>query len=279
MVAQIIDGRKVAQAVTEEVKAEVAGMSAKPCLDVVLVGDNPASQTYVRMKAKKAEEVGIISRTHVLPATITQEELEQLIAKLNNSKETNGILVQLPLPKHLDEQKIISLISPLKDVDGFHPLNMGKMLRGEPCLLPCTPHGIITLIESTGVKLEGKHAVVIGRSNIVGKPTAILLLSKNATVTICHSKSKLEEHCPRADILVAAIGRAKMIGANLVKKGAIVIDVGVNKVDEGSLVGDVDFEAVKEKVSFITPVPGGVGPMTVAFLMKNTLEAKKLQEK
>lgn len=277
MVAQIIDGKQIALQVTEEVKKEVAGLKVKPCLDVVLVGDNAASQTYVRMKTKKAEELGIVSHSHVLPSTVTQQELEQLIKKLNSSREVNGILVQLPLPKHLNEQKIISLISPEKDVDGFHPVNMGRMLRGEPCLVPCTPNGIMRLLESTGVSLEGKHAVVIGRSNIVGKPTAVLLLSRNATVTVCHSKSKLEEHCPRADVLVAAIGKAKMIGSSLVKKGAIVIDVGTNKGVDGKLVGDVDFDAVKEKASFISPVPGGVGPMTVAFLMRNTLEAAKMQ--
>ncbi|MBI5159641.1 bifunctional methylenetetrahydrofolate dehydrogenase/methenyltetrahydrofolate cyclohydrolase FolD [Candidatus Micrarchaeota archaeon] len=277
MVARLIDGKQVALQVTEEVKREVAGLKVKPCLDVVLVGDNPASQTYVRMKTKKAEELGIVSHSHVLPSTTTQQELEQLIKKLNSSRDVHGILVQLPLPKHLNEQKIISLISPEKDVDGFHPVNMGKLLRGEKGLLPCTPNGVMSLLDSTGVSLEGKHAVVIGRSNIVGKPTAVLLLSKNCTVTVCHSKSKLEEHCPRADILVAAIGKAKMIGASLIKQGAIVIDVGTNKGADGKLVGDVDFDAVKSKASFITPVPGGVGPMTVAFLMRNTLEACKAQ--
>ena len=276
MSAQIIDGKALAAATKAEAAAEAAALKAKgiePCLAVILVGENPASQVYVRGKVKDCGECGIKSLELRMPETTTQEELLAKIAELAADKTVNGILVQLPLPKQIDERAVIDAIPPEKDVDGFSPVNVGRMQIGEPCYLPCTPAGCIRMIESTGTDIAGKNAVVIGRSNIVGKPAALLLLAKNATVTICHSRTKnLKEVCAAADILVAAVGREGFVTGDMVKPGAAVIDVGINRVD-GKVVGDVDFDAVSAVAGFITPVPGGVGPMTVSMLMENTLEA------
>ena len=242
---------------------------------VILVGDDPASRVYVNNKKKACAEVGIYSREYALPKETTQEELLNLIRELNQDPEIHGILVQLPLPDHLDERQVLETISPDKDVDGFHPVNVGRLVTGQPCLKPCTPAGIIELIDRTGIELKGKEAVVVGRSNIVGKPVALLLLARHATVTICHSRTeRIDEVCRRADVLVAAVGRPEMITGDWVKPGAVVIDVGINRVEKG-LVGDVEFDTAKEKAGYITPVPGGVGPMTIAMLMKNTVEAAR----
>ena len=276
MSAKIIDGKALALSVRNEIKNEIASFNGKaPGLAVVLVGDNPASAIYVRNKEKACEEVGIASFSYRLPATATQQEVEEVVSELAVNDLINGILVQLPLPEGLNESKILSLIPPEKDVDGFSAVNVGKMFLGEDGLVACTPHGIIKLIKYAGVDIKGKRAVVVGRSNIVGKPVAILLLKENATVTVCHSKTEnLKEVCLSADILVVAIGKARFITADMVKPGATVIDVGTNRVD-GKLVGDVDFEGVKDIASAITPVPGGVGPMTITMLMYNTLCAYK----
>ena len=276
MSAKIIDGKALALSVRNEIKNEIASFNGKaPGLAVVLVGDNPASAIYVRNKEKACEEVGIASFSYRLPATATQQEVEGVVSELAVNDLINGILVQLPLPEGLNESKILSLIPPEKDVDGFSAVNVGKMFLGEDGLVACTPHGIIKLIKYAGVDIKGKRAVVVGRSNIVGKPVAILLLKENATVTVCHSKTEnLKEVCLSADILVVAIGKARFITADMVKPGATVIDVGTNRVD-GKLVGDVDFEGVKDIASAITPVPGGVGPMTITMLMYNTLCAYK----
>jgi methylenetetrahydrofolate dehydrogenase (NADP+)/methenyltetrahydrofolate cyclohydrolase len=240
----------------------------------VLVGDDPASQVYVRNKAKASAEVGINSFQHRPPATITTEELLGLVRELNENNDVHGILVQLPLPDGIDETAVLEEITPAKDVDGFHPYNMGRLMIGNPGLRPCTPYGIMRLLASTGVELSGKKAVVIGRSNIVGKPMAMMLLKENATVTICHSRTKdLPEVVRGADVVVAAVGRAEMVTGDWIKDGAIVIDVGMNRNDAGKLVGDVEFESASKKASYITPVPGGVGPMTIAMLLKNTVEA------
>lgn len=277
----IIDGRAVSKAVREQVKAETVGVKEKgvtPGLAVIIVGDDPASQVYVRNKEKACEEVGFYSEKFALPAETTQEELNNLVLELNDRPDINGILCQLPLPDHLNDKEVINLINPLKDVDAFHPVNVGAIMIGDYNFLPCTPAGIMELIHSTGVDITGKKAVVMGRSNIVGKPMAMLLLHENATVEITHSKTKnLSEITREADILVAAIGKAKFVKANMVKEGAIVIDVGMDRDENGKLCGDVDFENVAEKCQFITPVPGGVGPMTISMLMKNTLTAAKLQ--
>ena len=277
----IIDGRAVSKAVREQVKAETVGVKEKgvtPGLAVIIVGDDPASQVYVRNKEKACEEVGFYSEKFALPAETTQEELNNLVLELNDRPDINGILCQLPLPSHLNDKEVINLINPLKDVDAFHPVNVGAIMIGDYNFLPCTPAGIMELIHSTGVDITGKKAVVMGRSNIVGKPMAMLLLHENATVEITHSKTKnLSEITREADILVAAIGKAKFVKANMVKEGAIVIDVGMDRDENGKLCGDVDFENVAEKCQFITPVPGGVGPMTISMLMKNTLTAAKLQ--
>ena len=278
--AKIISGKEIAAQVRAELKSEIEELKAAtgttPGLTVVLVGENPASLVYVRNKIKACEEVGIKSVQHKLPETTTHAELLALIRELNASKEVHGILVQLPLPKQIDEEEILEEISPSKDVDGFHPYNVGRLMIGNPVLQPCTPYGVMRLIESTGVDLSGKDAVVVGRSNIVGKPMAMMLLRRNATVTVCHSKTKdLAERIKKADILVAAIGRAEFIKGEWVKEGAVVIDVGMNRTPEGKLVGDVDFEGASERASFITPVPGGVGPMTIAMLLKNTVEAAR----
>ena len=246
--------------------------------NVIIVGDDPASQVYVRNKEKACEECGFYSVKYALDADTTQDELNALIDKLNKDEKINGILCQLPLPKHLDDKEVINRIDPIKDVDAFHPVNVGAIMIGDYNFLPCTPAGVMELIHSTGVDVTGKKAVVIGRSNIVGKPMAMLLLHENATVEITHSKTlDLKSITKEADILVAAIGRAKFVTADMVKNGAIVIDVGMNRDENGKLCGDVDFENVKDKCSFITPVPGGVGPMTISMLMRNTLTAAKLQ--
>ena len=277
--ANIIDGKAVSAQVKEEIRQEVEALKAKGVeigLAVVIVGDDPASQVYVKNKEKACETVGFNSYKYALPAETTEEELLALVDKLNKDDKVDGILVQLPLPKHLDDKIIINNIRPDKDVDAFHPVNVGKIMIGDYSFLPCTPAGVMELIKSTGTDVAGKECVIIGRSNIVGKPQAMLLLHQNGTVTITHSKTKnLKEVCARADILVAAVGRAKMVTADYIKEGAVVIDVGMNRDENGKLCGDVDFEDCKEKAGYITPVPGGVGPMTIAMLMKNTLTAGK----
>lgn len=275
-----IDGKLISAAVKERVKLEVEALKSEGIttgLAVIIVGEDPASKVYVANKKKACEALGIISEEYALPETTTQEELLALIDELNHKKSINGILCQLPLPKHLDEQAVINAILPEKDVDAFHPTNVGKIMLGEYDFVPCTPAGIMEMLQYENIDIEGKTCVVIGRSNIVGKPMGMLLLHKNGTVTICHSRTKnLSEVCKNADILVAAVGRPNFVTADMVKEGAVVIDVGINRVD-GKLVGDVDFEAVKDKCSAITPVPGGVGPMTIAMLMQNTLTAAKKQ--
>ncbi|HHT75180.1 MAG: bifunctional methylenetetrahydrofolate dehydrogenase/methenyltetrahydrofolate cyclohydrolase FolD [Methanomassiliicoccaceae archaeon] len=285
MSAKIISGAEIAEQIRQELRKDIASLKEKgvtPGLAVVLVGEDPASQSYVRMKGKACEELGLFSQTIVKPADTSEEELLALIDSLNADPRIHGILVQLPLPKHIDENKVILRIDPNKDVDGFHPINVGKMLIGEPGFLPCTPHGIQEMLIRSGVDPEGKHVVVVGRSNIVGKPVAAILVQKrkgaNATVTIAHSRTRdLASITRSADILVAAMGSPQFIKADMVREGAVVIDVGSNRIDDPSAkrgyrwVGDVDFEAVKEKASAITPVPGGVGPMTIVMLMKNTV--------
>ena len=277
----IIDGKAVSKKVKEDVKAECEQLKAKgitPGLAVIIVGEDHASQVYVHNKEVACEACGFHSVKYALPAETTQEELNALIDELNEDNSINGILCQLPLPKHLDDKEVINRINPIKDVDAFHPVNVGAIMIGDYNYLPCTPAGVMELIHSTGVDVSGKKAVVIGRSNIVGKPMAMLLLHENATVEITHSKTQsLADVTKEADILVAAIGKAKFVTADMVKQGAVVIDVGMNRDENGKLCGDVDFESVKDKCSFITPVPGGVGPMTIAMLMKNTLTAAKFQ--
>jgi len=277
----IIDGKAVSKKVKEDVKAECEQLKAKgvtPGLAVIIVGDDPASQVYVHNKEVACGACGFYSVKYALPAETTQEELNALIDKLNKDDKINGILCQLPLPSHLDDKEVINRIDPLKDVDAFHPVNVGAIMIGDYNYLPCTPAGVMELIHSTGVDVSGKKAVVMGRSNIVGKPMAMLLLHENATVEITHSRTQnLADITKEADILVAAIGKAKFVKADMVKDGAVVIDVGMNRDENGKLCGDVDFEDVKDKCSFITPVPGGVGPMTIAMLMKNTLTAAKIQ--
>ncbi|MBI5826931.1 MAG: bifunctional methylenetetrahydrofolate dehydrogenase/methenyltetrahydrofolate cyclohydrolase FolD [Deltaproteobacteria bacterium] len=279
--SRIIDGREIAAQVRAEIKSEISLLKEKtgltPGLAVVLVGDDPASRVYVRNKGKACEEVGIRSFQHTLPADTGEEELLALIKGLNGSKDVNGILVQLPLPSHIDEETVIEAVSPQKDVDGFHPYNVGRLTIGRPLLQPCTPSGVMRMIESIGVDLTGKEAVVVGRSNIVGKPMALMLLHKNATVTICHSKTRdIAQKVRSADIVIAAVGRAGFIKGEWIKDGAVVIDVGINRTAEGKLAGDVEFEGASRRASFITPVPGGVGPMTIAMLLKNTVEAAKM---
>lgn len=279
--AQIIDGKKISAEVKAGVAAEVAALKEKGVsvgLAVVIVGNNPASRVYVNNKKKACAACEIDSYEYALPEETTEEELLRLIDQLNHDSKVNGILVQLPVPKQIDDHKIIAAISPLKDVDAFTEGNVGKIMIGEYNFLPCTPAGCMDLIDSTGVSVDGKNCVVIGRSNIVGKPMAMLLLHRNGTVTICHSHTKnLREICSQADILVAAVGKAGFVTADMVKEGAVVIDVGMNRNAEGKLCGDVDFEAVEKKAGYITPVPGGVGPMTIATLMRNTLTAAKVQ--
>ncbi|HIZ11493.1 MAG TPA: bifunctional methylenetetrahydrofolate dehydrogenase/methenyltetrahydrofolate cyclohydrolase FolD [Candidatus Eubacterium faecavium] len=277
----IIDGKAVSAAVRERVRLETQELKKQgvtPGLAVIIVGDDPASQVYVRNKEKACAEVGFYSEKFALPAETTQQELNALVQELNARKDINGILCQLPLPGHLDDKEVINLIDPIKDVDAFHPVNVGAIMIGDYHFLPCTPAGIMELLHSTGIEIAGKKAVVIGRSNIVGKPMAMLLLHADATVEITHSKTaNLKEITKEADILVAAVGRAKFVTADMVKDGAVVIDVGMNRDGNGKLCGDVDFDSVAEKCSFITPVPGGVGPMTISMLMQNTLTAAKLQ--
>lgn len=279
--AQIIDGKKVSAEVKARVAAEVAALKEKgvtPGLAVIIVGDDSASQVYVKNKEKACAETGMYSEKYALPAETTQEELLNLVKELNGKKEISGILCQLPLPSHLNSDIVINAIDPIKDVDAFHPVNVGKIMIGDYAFLPCTPAGVMELIKSAGVDPQGKNCVVVGRSNIVGKPMAMLLLHKNATVTICHSKTvNLAEITKQADILVAAVGRAKFITGDMIKPGAVVIDVGMNRDENGKLCGDVDFESAEKTAGAITPVPGGVGPMTIAMLMENTLTAAKIQ--
>lgn len=279
MTAQLINGKELSAELKQEMKVEVDALKQKgltPHLTVVLVGDNPASRSYVKGKEKAAEVTGISSSVIELPSTTSEVELLQLISELNIDQSVHGILVQLPLPDQIREQQVIEAIHPDKDVDGFHPINIGRMMTGEDTFLPCTPYGIITMLKSKNIEIEGKHAVVIGRSNIVGKPVGQLLLNENATVTYCHSKTKnMKEIAANADILIAAIGKAHAITTDYIKDGAVVIDVGINRKADGKLTGDVDFENVKEKASFITPVPRGVGPMTITMLLKNTIKAAK----
>ncbi|MGZ7443896.1 bifunctional methylenetetrahydrofolate dehydrogenase/methenyltetrahydrofolate cyclohydrolase FolD [Paenibacillus sp. TH7-28] len=282
MSAPIINGKQVSQDIRASLREEVEELKKQgftPGLAVVLVGEDPASQVYVRNKEKACQDLGYYSEVHRLPASTAQEELLALVDKLNRQNNIHGILVQLPLPKHIDEKAVIDAISVDKDVDGFHPVNVGNLVIGDDSLLPCTPAGVIELIKRTGVEIAGKHAVVIGRSNIVGKPVSLLLQRENATVTMCHSRTaNMKELTKQADILVVAIGRANFVDASYVKPGAVVIDVGMNRLDNGKLAGDVDFDSVKEVSGPITPVPGGVGPMTITMLMQNTLiAAKRLQ--
>jgi len=290
MAAKIIDGKQIAAEIRAELKEQVSLLKDKgvvPGLGVILVGADAASISYVTAKEKACSEAGIYSDDNRLPAETTEEELLGLVAKMNNDPKINGILVQLPLPKHIDEQKVLLAIDPSKDVDGFHPMNVGKMVVGDKAFLPCTPHGIIQMLMRTGVNLEGAEVVIVGRSNIVGKPLANMLIQKskagNATVTVCHTRTKdIAAHTRRADIVIAAAGRANTVTADMVKDGVVVIDVGVNRVEDSTkkrgyrLVGDADFEAIKEKASYITPVPGGVGPMTITMLLYNTVESAKM---
>ncbi len=279
--AKIIDGKAVSQFVKDEVKKEVSALGEKGVsvgLAVIIVGNDPASRTYVNNKKKACEATGIISEEYALPEDTTMDELLALIKELNAKKSINGILCQLPLPKHLDEKAVIENIDPIKDVDAFHAVNTGHIMIGDYSFLPCTPAGIMEMLKYYNIEIEGKECVVIGRSNIVGKPMAMLLLQKNGTVTICHSRTKnLKEVTSRADILVAAVGVPYFVTADMVKDGAVVIDVGMDRNKEGKLCGDVDFAEVEKKAFYITPVPGGVGPMTIATLMKNTVTAAKLQ--
>ncbi len=279
MSANIIDGKAISAAVKEQVRDEIARDKLTVGLAVVIVGDDPASRVYVNNKKKACEFCGIKSYEYALPAETTQEELLELVDTLNADKNVNGILVQLPLPKHLDEKAVIERISPDKDVDAFHESNVGRIMIGNYSFLPCTPAGCMELIHSTGVEVAGKECVVIGRSNIVGKPMAMLLLHENGTVTVCHSKThNLAEVCRRADILIAAVGRPNFVTADMVKPGAVVIDVGINRLDNGKLCGDVKFDEVSEIAGWITPVPGGVGPMTIAMLIRNTVTAARIQK-
>lgn len=279
MAAIELNGKELAQQLRNEMKDDVVALQNKgitPQLTVILVGDNPASMSYVNGKKKASAEVGIDSNIINLSADITEETLLEEIDKLNEDPTVHGILVQLPLPDHIQEQHIIEAISPQKDVDGFHPINIGKMMTNQNTFLPCTPYGIMTMLESKSIQVEGKDAVVIGRSNIVGKPIGQLLLNANATVTYCHSRTKnLKDYTQNADILIVAIGKPHVIDASYVKEGAVIIDVGINRLSDGSLTGDVDFESAKQKAAYITPVPRGVGPMTIAMLLKNTIQAAK----
>ena len=279
--AQIIDGKAISKIVREEIAASVVEFKKKynsaPGLAVIIVGNDPASQVYVRNKKRGCEEVGFYSESYELPTETTQEELIALVERLNNDDKIHGILVQLPLPKHINETEVLLKIRPEKDVDAFHPYNVGKIMIGNYDLLPCTPAGVMVLLEKSGINVSGKKCVVIGRSNIVGKPMAMLLLHANGTVTICHSRTQnLKEVCREADILVASIGKPEFVKGDMVKEGAVVVDVGINRLENGKLVGDVDFAEVEPKASYITPVPGGVGPMTITMLLKNTLTAASI---
>ncbi len=290
MAAKIIDGKQVAEDMRAELKVDVAVLKEQdvvPGLAVILVGEDPASQSYVKAKERACESIGIYSDDNRLPADTSQEDLMALVEEKNKDPRINGILVQLPLPKHLDESQVLLAIDPAKDVDGFHPINVGKMVIGERAFLPCTPHGVVQLLARSGVEIEGAHVVVVGRSNIVGKPVANMLLQKkehaNATVTICHTRTKdIGSFTRQADIVIAAAGRPNTVTADMVREGAVIIDVGVNRVEDASakrgyrLVGDCDFEGLKEKASLITPVPGGVGPMTITMLLFNTVESARM---
>ena len=280
MSAQPIDGKALAQEIRQEIAKDiellVVQTGVRPGLAVVLVGDDPASAVYVRNKKKACDTAGLYVNDHALPATTRQEELLKLIDQLNNDPKIHGILVQLPLPNQIDSQRVLNAVSPDKDADGFHPYNIGRLVAGDPVFVPCTPKGVMRMIESAGQSIKGKRAVVLGRSNIVGKPVAMLLMHQHATVTICHSRTiDLPGMCKEADILVAAIGKAQFVKSDMVKPGAVVIDVGINRLGDGRLVGDVDFEPVKEVAGWLSPVPGGVGPMTIAMLLANTLEGAK----
>jgi methylenetetrahydrofolate dehydrogenase (NADP+)/methenyltetrahydrofolate cyclohydrolase len=278
MTTHIIDGKALATALRQGLKDEVSGEGLRPCLATVLVGDDPASAVYVRNKSNAARDIGIAIKDRHLPATATQTELAALLNTLNADRDVNGILLQLPLPKHLDERPLLAAIAPEKDVDGFHAMNLGLLLRGEGGIPPCTPAGCMDLIRNTGLSLAGKHAVVVGRSNIVGKPIALMLLAEHATVTICHSKTAdLAATVGQADVLIAAVGRPQLIRGAWLKPGAVVIDVGINRLPDGKLVGDVDFDGALGRAGYISPVPGGAGPMTIAHLMKNTVEAYRRQ--
>lgn len=283
--AKILDGKAVSQRIKDELKGQIIELKAKgvePGLAVVIVGDDPASRVYVNSKKKACEQIGVYSEEYALSAETTEQELLALIDRLNHEKKIDGILVQLPLPKHINEERIINAISPNKDVDAFHPVNVGKIMIGNYDFLPCTPAGVMELIKESGIDVAGKECVVVGRSNIVGKPQAMLLLHQHGTVTICHSKTKnLAEVCARADILVVAVGRPEMITGDMIKPGAVVIDVGMNRMADNRLLGDVNFEQAEKVAAAITPVPGGVGPMTIAMLMRNTVTAaiKNHQEK
>ncbi|MBE0503911.1 MAG: bifunctional methylenetetrahydrofolate dehydrogenase/methenyltetrahydrofolate cyclohydrolase FolD [Desulfuromonadales bacterium] len=277
--SKVIDGKLIAAEMRKEIAADVQKLAAGkvvPGLAVVLVGEDPASRVYVSMKEKACADTGIYSAEHKLSAETTEAELLTLIAELNNDVRIDGILVQLPLPKQIDESRVLEAISPSKDVDGFHPYNVGRLVTGNPLFQPCTPYGVMKMLEYTGVELAGKHVVVVGRSNIVGKPVALMCLAKHATVTICHSRTaNLIDEVRRADVVIAAVGRPEMIKGDWIKPGAVVIDVGVNRVGEKKLVGDVDYAGALERASAITPVPGGVGPMTITMLLYNTVESAK----
>lgn len=277
--ARIIDGKKIAAEIKAKIKRKVAELTAdgmRPGLAAVLVGDHPASMIYVRNKRKACEEVGIYSEEHHLPAEIPEEQLLRLIAGFNASPQIHGILIQFPLPKSFNTNKVLLTISPQKDVDGLHPYNTGRLTMGTPQFIPCTPAGVLEMLDRYKIPIEGQRAVIVGRSNLVGRPVALLLMHRNATITVCHSRTKdIAAVCRQGDILVAAIGKPRFVTANMVKEGAAVIDVGINRLPDGSLVGDVDFPNVEEKVGWISPVPGGVGPMTIAMLLKNTLESAK----
>lgn len=279
MSAKIIDGKKISEelrlSIAEAVKNREAGKRA-PGLAVIIVGNNPASRIYVNNKKKACEMCGFTSYEYALAENADETELLDLIEKLNNDEKVDGILCQLPLPSHMDENKVIDAICPEKDVDGFSPVNTGNLLAGKPCFAPCTPAGVVEMLKHENIEISGKHCVIVGRSNIVGKPAALLMLQENATVTVCHSRTKnLTEEVKRADIVIAAIGKANFITADMIKDGAVVVDVGINRLENGKVTGDVDFEEAAKKASYITPVPGGVGPMTITMLMKNTLTAWK----
>jgi methylenetetrahydrofolate dehydrogenase (NADP+)/methenyltetrahydrofolate cyclohydrolase len=277
MPAQILDGKSLAAATRAALKHKVEALvqrGVRPGLTVIIAGDDPASKVYVRNKTLAAKEIGVRSELIALPGSVTEKELLAVVERLNDNREVHGILVQLPLPRHIDSARVLETIAPAKDVDGFHEANLGALMAGRPGVVPCTPLGCMRLIEHAGMQIAGRHAVVIGRSNIVGKPVAMLLLQKDATVTICHSKTpSIEAITKQADILVAAVGRAKLVTARMVKPGACVIDVGINRLPDGKLAGDVDYDSVKEVAGWITPVPGGVGPMTIAMLLENCINA------
>lgn len=279
MTAEIISGKELASEIKQDLAKEIERLQVKnliPKLVVVLVGDNPASLSYVKGKERAAAEIGMDSEVITLPVETTEADLLALLDELNDNDAVHGILVQLPLPDQINEQKVIDRINPKKDVDGFHPINIGKMMTGEDSFLPCTPYGIVTMIKSKGIEIEGKHAVIIGRSNIVGKPVGQLLLNENATVTYCHSRTEnMQKYTQAADILIVAIGKENFIKQEDVKEGTVIIDVGINRTQEGKLTGDVDFAEVVEKAGYITPVPGGVGPMTITMLLSNTIKAAK----